>query len=44
MVRQAIEPGLREPSVPAGLVAPRQGSLHWFLSQDAAAELRSIPA
>ena len=44
MVRQAIEPGLREPGVPAGLVAPTKGSLHWFLSQDAAAELRSIPA
>ena len=43
MVQRAIEPGLRGPDIPAGLVAPKKGSLHWFLSQDAAADLRNIP-
>ncbi len=43
MVQRAIEPALRGPDIPAGLVAPSKGSLHWFLSQDAAADLRNIP-
>lgn len=43
MVHRAIEPGLRGSDIPAGLVAPNKGSLHWFLSQDAAADLRNIP-
>ena len=43
MVRRAIEPGLLEPSIPAGLVSPKKGWLHWFLSHDAASELGNIP-
>lgn len=43
MVQRAIEPGLRGPDIPAGLVSPTKGSLHWFLTQDAAADLRNIP-
>ena len=43
MVNRALEPGLRRSDIPAGLVAPTKGSLHWFLSQDAAAEIRTIP-
>ncbi|MEE9284263.1 MAG: 6-phosphogluconolactonase [Dehalococcoidia bacterium] len=41
-VKQAIEERVEDPPVPAGLVAPVSGGLHWFLTTDAARQLSRV--
>lgn len=44
MVRRAIAPHSSEPAIPASLVRPSNGSLHWFLTTEAASALSKATA
>ena len=43
-LRQVVEPGSNEDPLPAGLVRPGTGSVHWFLDNDASSRLEKVSA
>ena len=40
VLRQVLQPGSDDPALPAALVRPESGGVHWFVSRSAAADLK----